>query len=82
VCTIVAEIVCTIIQPSSHTAQLFEQKFYGLFEHMSLAFSLKASEAGLNCLDKSVLPCRDKTTTLKLLVYGLYIKTETIVHLE
>jgi hypothetical protein len=27
-------------------AQLFEQKFYGLFEHMSLAFSLKASEAG------------------------------------
>ena len=26
--------------------RLFEQKFYGLFEHMSLAFSLKASEAG------------------------------------
>ena len=25
---------------------MFEQKFYGLFEHMSLAFSLKASEAG------------------------------------
>jgi hypothetical protein len=27
----------------------------------------------LNCLDKSFLTRRDKTTTLKLLVYGLYI---------
>jgi hypothetical protein len=25
----------------------------------------------LNCLDKGFLPCRDKTTTLKLLVNGL-----------
>jgi hypothetical protein len=31
---------------SQKIAQLFEQKFYGLFEHMSIAFSLKASEAG------------------------------------
>jgi hypothetical protein len=27
-------------------AQLFEQKFYGLFEHLTLAFSLKASKSG------------------------------------
>jgi hypothetical protein len=45
VCTIAAEIVRTILQPGQQTAQLFEQKFYGLFEHMSLAFSLKASKS-------------------------------------
>jgi hypothetical protein len=28
----------------------------------------------LNCLDNSFLPRRDKPTTLKLLVYGLYIR--------
>jgi hypothetical protein len=44
-CTIAAEIVRAIIQPDPKTAQLFEQKFYGLFEHMSLAFSLKASKS-------------------------------------
>ena len=29
----------------------------------------------LNCLDKSFLPRRDKSTTLKLLVYGLIVLT-------
>jgi hypothetical protein len=45
--TIAARKVRTILQLGSQAAQLFEQKFYGLFEHIPLAFSLKASETDL-----------------------------------
>jgi len=71
-------------------AQLFEQKFYGLFEQkknhkavsmvitltqgLTLTILQAQSIRRLNCLDKSFLPRRDKTTTLKLLVYGLHIR--------
>ena len=71
-------------------SSIVEQKFYGLFEQkknhkavsmvitltqgLTLTILQAQSIRRLNCLDKSFLSCRDKSTTFKLLVYGLYIR--------